>query len=133
MEKNGALALEYGEALLERVADKEEWERERVAYPERFETTVPRLMTCKGKAGKMTLVELAFGLETTKMFCDAEGRLLSFNGLATVLGKIFGESLANASQLKQDLLRWEDPGALFRQVVDNIDEVMDERFRYKAK
>ncbi len=127
------MALEYGEALLERVADKEEWERERVAYPERFETTVPRLMTCKGKAGKMTLVELAFGLETTKMFCDAEGRLLSFNGLATVLGKIFGESLANASQLKQDLLRREDPGALFRQVVDNIDEVMDERLRYKAK
>ena len=27
----------------------------------------------------------------------------------------------------------EDPGALFRQVVDNIDEVMDERLRYKAK
>lgn len=86
------------------MADKEEWERERVAYPERFETTVPRLMTCKGKAGKMTLVELAFGLETTKMFCDAEGRLLSFNGLATVLGKIFGESLANASQLKQEFV-----------------------------
>ena len=120
VEKNRELVLAYGEVLLEQLADGVE---------EAEAGNVPRLMACRGGGAKMTLVELAYGLSKAGVVCGVDGRLLTFNRLAEVLGKVCGVSLKNASQLKQDLLRRDDPGALLRKALEEVDRETDERLR----
>lgn len=118
--------LAYGEGLLEQVAEGEERERERAAFPERFEVRMPCLMICQGSGGKMRVVEFALGLVLTGMFRSSNGKVLEFNECVEKIGMVFGEKIENVAQLKRDLLKRKDPAAFLRSMAKSIDNFREE-------
>lgn len=110
---------------------------ERVLYPEYFAQKEKRQQVevrWKSKQYKMKIVELVVGLILVDELCSAQGTMLSETALVAMIEEVFGVSLENFSQLKDQLFRRKNGHTPFlKQMVRAIELYADEKYRLPSK